>query len=149
MSYLKTMRRMLQRLLAALVLVTLLTGCAAADDAGPLQLARDFVAAWEDLDVTRALNLMEPDDYDWRREIMPEMRSYISGVTALKFVEPTYTMVDNNGELAHVRVAATVAYTLENNVVGDLDLDMVLEVVKLDDGRWYLRNVQLSNVPLP
>lgn len=141
------MRHMLSRPLIVSLLV-LLAACsmASVDNDAPVQVVREFVAAWEENDTSKILRLIEPSD--WRMEMGPEIRSYTGMVDHLEFADPTYTLVDNTGDLAHVRLTSTVQYTLRDGNTGNLDIDVLLEVVRIDDA-WYLRSLDMSELPGP
>lgn len=121
-------------------------GTPAADDAAPVETVRAFVAAWEDHDTTRILELIEPAD--WRMQIGPEVRAYTGQIETLAFVDPSYTLLENDGSTARVRVQAHVEYALRGQAPGAFDLDVVVILVNLD-GQWYLRNVELGNEGQP
>jgi hypothetical protein len=122
----------------------LLFGCALPgarpDDAAPRRVVERFVEALEDRDASALLALIEPAD--WRREIGPELRSYVGYVQRISFRRPTYTVESNNGDEARVRFVATLEYEIEGVEPGEQPVDIIFEVVRLD-GTWYVRSFDL------
>lgn len=114
-------------------------------DPRPAQVVRDFVAATESRDVTRMLELVEPTDL--KRQLSPELRAYMEYVTDLRFENTTYTLVDSDGAIAHVRLTGTVRYTIDYGTVhsGENSVDTVFELVVLE-GSWYLRSLTLPEL---
>ena len=111
-------------------------------DPRPVQVVQNFVAAVEARDVSRMLSYIEPTDI--KRQISPELRSYMEYITDLQFNDETYTLLDNDGSIAHVRLTGTVRYTVDYGTVysGERPFDTVFELVLLE-GAWYLRSLQL------
>ena len=138
--------RKLLPLILCMLSVAWLSGCsfgAAVDDEGPRQVVRSFVEALEARDAGRLLDLIEPAD--WRKEIGPELRSYVAYIETLSFRDPQYTVMDNTGDQAHVRLVSTLEYTIKDVKPGEQKVDLVFEVVRID-GIWYLRSF---NLPQP
>ncbi len=128
-------------LAGVLVLLSACGGSTAADDVAAVDVVRAFVAAWEAGDTGRVIDLLEPAD--WRNEIGPEVRAYTGRMQQLTFKDPTYTLLDNNGSLAHVQLHATLAYRVQQEISGERAITVLVEVVKVDDA-WYIRNVDMS-----
>jgi hypothetical protein len=122
----------------------LLFGCALPaarpDDAAPRRVVERFVEALEDRDASALLALIEPAD--WRREIGPELRSYVGYVQRISFRRPTYTVESNNGDEARVHFVATLEYEIEGVEPGEQPVDIIFELVRLD-GTWYVRSFDL------
>ena len=57
------------------------------------------------------LSYVEPTIF--RREISPEVRAYVEYLKQVRFTNARYTLIDSDGERAHVRWSATMAYTLD------------------------------------
>ncbi|MCS6938803.1 MAG: hypothetical protein RMJ55_18790 [Roseiflexaceae bacterium] len=114
-------------------------------DPRPVQTVQNFVAATEARDVSQMLSYIEPTDL--KRQISPELRSYMEYITDLRFDNETYTLVDNNGSIAHVRLTGIVRYTVDYGsiVSGERPFDAVFELVLLE-GAWYLRSLQLPEL---
>ncbi len=114
-------------------------------DPRPVQVVQNFVAATEARDVSRMLSYVEPTDL--KRQISPELRSYMEYITDLQFNDETYTLIDNNGSIAHVRLTGTVRYTFDYGTVvsGERPFDTLFELVLLE-GAWYLRSMQLPEL---
>ncbi|GIV99515.1 hypothetical protein [Roseiflexus sp.] len=114
-------------------------------DPRPVQTVQNFVAATEARDVSRMLSYVEPTDL--KRQISPELRSYMEYITDLQFKNETYTLVDNNGSIARVRLTGTVRYTVDYGSVysGERSFDTIFELVLLE-GTWYLRSLQLPEL---
>jgi hypothetical protein len=120
-----------------------------ADNDPPKKVVQSFVAAIEQRNASKLLNLIEPAD--WRKDIGPELRSDMSYLEKDNFRDPQYTVVDNTGELAHVRLVSTMEYEVQGVPPAEQQLDLLFEVVKLD-GEWYLRNFDLpttTTTPTP
>ncbi len=127
-----------------LMLVLMVTGCtAAATDDAPVRLVQSVVAAWESGDAAAILSAIEPAP--WRREIAPEVRQYTGLMRQLTFVDPQYTLLDNNGTIAHVRLESTLVYALQDGRSGEQPLHLIVETVQ-DDGVWYIRKIELANL---
>jgi hypothetical protein len=128
-------------LVGSLVLSSLL-GCGRpVDNAGPLAAARAFVAALEARDASAIIGLLEPSD--WRKEIGPELRSYLGYLQALSLRDPEYRVERNDGASAQVRVSGTVSYTLaEDGTSGEHPVDLQVELV-LVGGAWYMHSLDL------
>lgn len=117
-------------------------GCApAAPDDAPVQHVQQVVAAWEVGDTEAILAAIEPTE--WRREISPEIRQYTGLIRQLTFVEPQYTLLDNDGTVAHVRVESRVVYELQDGRSGEQSLRLIVETVHYD-GAWYIRGIDTS-----
>jgi limonene-1,2-epoxide hydrolase len=130
---------------AALLLLwaLLLVACAPQppDNEGPVRVVEAFVAALEARDASAIIALLEPSD--WREEIGPELRSYLGHVTALDMRDARYSVSENAGDSAVVRVVGTLAYTLaDGGASGERAVDLRIEVARVD-GAWYLRQLQL------
>jgi hypothetical protein len=128
--------------LAIIATITLL-GCTAQppDNAGPADAARRFVAALEARDTSAIMDLLEPSD--WRKEIGPELRSYLGLISALNLRDASYMVTQNDGASAQVHITGTMAYTLaESGAGGERPVDLLVEVVRVD-GAWYLRSLDL------
>jgi hypothetical protein len=136
-------RRRLPVLVALLLLLALAActqGASSEDNEAATQVVRSFVAAVEDRDASRIINLIEPAD--WRKDIGPELRSYVSFLERAEFRNPQYTVIDNTGDLAHIRLVSTMEYKIKGVPSDEQQWDLTFEVVKLD-GTWYLRNFDL------
>jgi hypothetical protein len=124
--------------------VLLLAGCGARpapDDAGAIRAVEQFVAALEARDASAIIDLIEPSD--WRREIGPELRTYLAYMSSIELRDPTYSVQENDGQRAIVRAVGTLAYTLaEGGASGERPADLMIELVQVDD-TWYLRQLQL------
>ena len=133
-----------------MILMLALGACArttsSTDNDPPKRVVQSFVAAIEQRNASRLLNLIEPAD--WRKDIGPELRSYMSYLEKAHFRDPQYTVVDNTGELAHVRLVSTMEYEVQGVPPAEQQLDLLFEVVKLD-GEWYLRNFELPATSNP
>ncbi|MDW8147070.1 MAG: hypothetical protein RMJ48_12395 [Roseiflexaceae bacterium] len=114
-------------------------------DPRPVQTVQNFVAATEARDVSQMLSYIEPTDL--KRQIGPELRSYMEYITNLRFDNETYTLVDNDGSIAHVRLTGIVRYTVDYGSIssGERPFDAVFELVLLE-GAWYLRSLQLPEL---
>jgi limonene-1,2-epoxide hydrolase len=111
------------------------------DNDGPIQTVRAFVVALEDRDASAIIALIEPTD--WRREIGPELRTYLGYLATIAIVDETYAVERHQGDTAIVRVTGTLQYALaESGAGGERPFDLQIEVVRVD-GVWYLRSLQL------
>ncbi len=129
-------------------MLLLLAACAASSDsstsgAAAVEHVQAFVAALEARDASAVLATLEPAD--WRREIGPELRSYMSYVEAIEFQAPAYEVLTNDGTTAEVRLRADLRYQLRDLEPGEQPIDTVFELVQVD-GAWYLRSL---NLPTP
>lgn len=121
----------------------LLTACSARpiDNQGPVLAVERFVAALEQRDPSAIIDQLEPTE--WRKEIGPELRSYLSHIAEIAISDEAYTVEQNDGELAVVRLTGTLSYTLaESEVSGERPVDLQIEVVRVGD-TWYLRGLEL------
>jgi hypothetical protein len=112
-------------------------------DPRPLEVVQGFVAAIEARDVSKMLSYVEPTVF--RREISPEIRSYVEYLQEVHFENARYTLLDNDGERAHVRWTATMRYTLNlgsQTKAGERAVDMTFELSKFE-GSWYLHSTDL------
>jgi hypothetical protein len=112
-------------------------------DPRPVEIAKGFVAAIEAKDASKMLSFVVPTDM--KREIGPEVRAYLEYVEALSFSDAAYTLVDSDGQTAHVRWTATMHYKLnfgDETKAGDKPIDTIFELTKIE-GAWYLQNAQL------
>jgi uncharacterized membrane protein YvbJ len=112
-------------------------------DTRPVEVVKGFVAAVEAKDASKMLSFVVPTDI--KREIGPEVRAYLEYIDALTFSDAAYTLVDNDGQTAHVRWTATMHYKLnfgDETKSGDKPVDTVFELTKIE-GAWYLQNAQL------
>ena len=107
-------------------------------DPRPVEVVRGFVAAVEAKDPSKMLSYAVPTER--KREIGPEVRAYLEYVEAISFSDARYTLLDNDGERAHVRWTATMHYRLNLGSQvksGDKPVDTVYELIKIE-GAWYL-----------
>ena len=112
-------------------------------DPRPVEVVQGFAAAIEARDATKMLSYVEPTIF--RREISPEIRSYVEYLKEVRFTDASYTLIDNNGERAHVRWNATMEYTLDlgsQTKSGTRPIDTTFELTKFE-GTWYLRSAVL------
>jgi hypothetical protein len=112
-------------------------------DTRPVEVVQNFAKAIEARDATAMLSYVEPTIF--RREISPEIRSYVEYLKEVRFTDARYTLVDSDGERAHVRWSATMAYTLDlgsQTKSGERPIDTTFELTKFE-GTWYLRSAVL------
>lgn len=131
-----------------LAAILVLAGCGptAAQDEAAIQVVRDFVAAWEAGDTSAVLALVEPAD--WRREMGPELRAYTGRIDQLQLANAAYSLLDNDGQVARVRLTGSLSYTLHDGVSGEHELDAVVEVVQVE-GAWYVRGLDVFEMLQP
>ena len=63
----------------------------------------------------------------------------------MRFTDVSYTLIDSDGERAHVRWSANMAYTLDlgsQTKSGTRPIDTTFELTKFE-GTWYLRSAVL------
>jgi hypothetical protein len=112
-------------------------------DTRPTDVVRGFAAAIEARDATKMLSYVEPTIY--RREISPEIRAYVEYLQAVRFDNPRYQLLDNDGEIAHVRWTATMNYTIgqsDEARSGSRPIDTTFEL-RTVEGTWYLHGANL------
>ncbi|MFL5805917.1 MAG: hypothetical protein ACJ8CR_29795 [Roseiflexaceae bacterium] len=112
-------------------------------DPRPVEVVSGFVAAVEAKDASKMLFYVVPTEI--KREIGPELRAYLEYVDTLTFSDSAYTLIDNDGQTAHVRWTATMHYKLnfgDETKSGDKPVDRIIELTKIE-GAWYLQNAQL------
>ena len=112
-------------------------------DARPVAVVQGFAAAIEARDASKMLSFVEPTIF--RREISPEIRAYVEYLKDVRFTDARYTLLDSDGERAHVRWNATMAYTLDlgsQTKSGTRPVDTTFELTKFE-GTWYLRSAVL------
>lgn len=112
-------------------------------DTRPTEVVRGFASAIEARDATKMLSFVEPTIY--RREISPEIRAYVEYLQAVRFDNPRYELVDNDGQVAHVRWTATMNYTLglgDEARSGQRPIDTTFEL-RTVEGTWYLHGANL------
>ncbi len=129
--------------LLVLLCSTLFGACGSGpvDNAGPVRTVQAFVSALEARDASAIIDLIEPTE--WRREIGPELRSYLGYLATIAIADPIYMVERNQGDTAVVRVTGTLNYALaESGAGGERPFDLQIEVVRVD-GDWYLRSLQL------
>jgi hypothetical protein len=124
------------------LLLVVLAACGAestADDEAPVQVVQEFIAAVEEGDSTRALELMEPNE--WTPQMAAEWRISSSMVDTLEFQNATYELEETEGDVAHVRFSSLVSYGLQGSAPAEQQMEGVFEVVNID-GEWYIRNMR-------
>ena len=112
-------------------------------DPRPIEVVQGFASALEARDVSKMLSYVEPTIF--RREISPEIRAYVEYLKEVRFTEASYTLIDSDGERAHVRWNANMAYTLDlgsQTKSGTRPIDTTFELTKFE-GTWYLRSAVL------
>lgn len=109
-------------------------------DQRPVEVVQGFAAAVAAKDPTKMLSYVEPTIA--RREIGPEVRAYVEYIDTISFENARYEMVDNDGDMAHVRWTAQMHYQLHELGGGQKDIDTTFELHKIE-GAWYLHSVQL------
>src|SRR4051812_40631545 len=112
-------------------------------DTRPVEVVQGFASALEARDVTKMLSYVEPTIF--RREISPEIRAYVEYLKEVRFTDAHYTLIDSNGERAHVRWNANMAYTIDlgsETKSGTRPIDTTFELTKFE-GTWYLRSAVL------
>jgi hypothetical protein len=112
-------------------------------DTRPVEVVQGFAAALEARDASAMLSHVEPTIF--RREISPEVRAYVEYLKDVRFTNTSYTLLDSDGERAHVRWVATMVYTLDlgsETKSGERPIDTTFELIKFE-GTWYLRSAVL------
>ena len=112
-------------------------------DTRPVEVVQGFASALEARDADKMLSYVEPTIF--RREISPEIRAYVEYLKDVRFTDARYTLVDSDGERAHVRWIATMAYTLDlgsQTKSGERPIDTTFELTNFE-GTWYLRSAVL------
>jgi len=112
-------------------------------DTRPVEVVQSFAKAIEARDASAMLSYVEPTIF--RREISPEIRAYVEYLKEVRFTDARYTLIDSDGERAHVRWSATMAYTLDlgsQTKSGERPIDTTFELTKFE-GTWYLRSAVL------
>jgi hypothetical protein len=112
-------------------------------DTRPVEVVQGFASAIEARDASAMLARVEPTIF--RREISPEIRAYVEYLKDVRFSNTSYTLLDSDGERAHVRWVATMAYTLDlgsETKSGERPIDTTFELTKFE-GTWYLRSAVL------
>jgi hypothetical protein len=112
-------------------------------DTRPVEVVQGFAAALEARDASKMLSYVEPTVF--RREISPEVRAYVEYLKDVRFTDARYTLLDSDGERAHVRWTANMAYTLDlgsQTKSGTRPIDTTFELTKFE-GAWYLRSAVL------
>jgi hypothetical protein len=110
------------------------------NDQRPVAVVQGFAAAVEAKDPSKMLSYVEPTRF--RKEIGPEIRSYVSYIESIRFVNPQYQLLENDGRRALVRWTATAEYSLRELGSGQRAVDTTFELVNLE-GAWYLRSIDL------
>jgi len=116
-----------------------------ASDTRPVELVKGFTDAIVAKDADKMLSYVEPTVY--RREIGPEVRSYVEYLQDVRFDNARYELLDNDGQRAHVHWTANMHYTLDlgsETKSGDRPIDMVFELTKFE-GNWYLHSAKLPS----
>ncbi|MEM8534469.1 MAG: hypothetical protein AAGF95_26730 [Chloroflexota bacterium] len=111
-----------------------------ANDQRPIDVVQGFATAIEAKDVTEMLSYIEPTVL--RRQIGPELRSYVEYIEQISFTDTNYEILENDGERAVVRLTGTLEYQLRDRGSGSNDLDQTFELVNIE-GSWYIRSVTL------
>jgi|HigsolmetaAR201D_1030396.scaffolds.fasta_scaffold01749_2 uncharacterized membrane protein YvbJ len=114
-------------------------------DTRPVEVAQGFVAAIEAKDASKMLSFVVPTEL--KREIGAEVRAYIEYIDTISFSDVSYTLLDNDGQTAHVRWVATMHYKLnfgDELKEGTSAVDTVFEMTKIE-GAWYLQNAQVPS----
>ena len=107
-------------------------------DPRPVEVVRGFAAALEAKDADKLLAAIEPTVF--RREISPEIRSYVEYLQEVRFDNARYELLDSDGERA-----ATMHYTLDlgdETKAGQQPIDTTFELSKIE-GTWYLHSAKL------
>jgi hypothetical protein len=102
-------------------------------DPRPVEVVQGFAAALEARDASKMLSYVEPTIF--RREISPEIRAYAEYLKEVRFTNARYTLIDNDGERAHVRWTATMVYTLDlgsQTKSGERPIDTTFELIKFE-----------------
>jgi hypothetical protein len=117
----------------------LLGACGAPPDGqAPVAVVQRFVAGLEARDVAQILAQLPPDQP--KRQIAPEIRAYLSVVERMQFREPVYTVLENNGSSARVRLTATLEYTLRGVAPRERPIEAEFDVVRTGEV-WYLDGI--------
>lgn len=112
-------------------------------DSRPVEVVQGFASAIEARDASKMLSFVEPTVF--RREISPEIRSYVEYLQEARFEGARYQLLDNDGDVAHVRWTATMRYTLNlgsEAKTGERPIDTTFELRKIE-GSWYLHGMKL------
>lgn len=112
-------------------------------DTRPIEVVKGFAAAIEAKNADTMLSFVEPTIA--RREISPDLRSYVEYLREVRFDNARYELLDNDGDKAHVRWTASMHYVLDlgdEQKTGDRPIDTTFELTKFE-GTWYLRNATL------
>jgi uncharacterized membrane protein YvbJ len=115
------------------------------NNTSPIAVVEGFVKAVEERNASAMLSFMVPTEQ--KREIGPEIRAYLSYIERIQFQNSQYSLLDNNGQVAHVRWTADMQYELnlgDEQRSGTNAVDMTFELVFFE-GSWYLQRIQLPN----
>lgn len=134
-------------LAAALALVLLVAGGLLwtnlnnpANDQQPIAAVQGFVTALENRDTSGMLSYIEPTLQ--RREIVPELSSYVEYLERITIEDANYALLENDGQHALVRLTGTVDYQIREQGSATQQLDQTFELTKIE-GAWYLAGVTL------
>ena len=129
----------MRRAVLMLALACALSACGTPEDPqAPVATVQRFIAGLEARDATRVLAEVAPDGV--RRQIAPDVRTYLSVVERLAFRDPTYTLLANANQKAQVRVTATLSYTVRGGQMGERPVQAEFSLVR-QQNVWYLDTI--------
>jgi hypothetical protein len=109
------------------------------DEEAPVQVVKDFVAALKNRDVDAMMNYISSNEETARYS--PEIQNSIDLLEKLNIENEQYTLEENDGTNAKVRLKATVSYAVRGVPLASEEGETIFSLIKLGD-RWYIRNIQ-------
>ncbi len=135
-------------LVGVLLLTLLLAACdggvpssqsGSGDEEAPVQVVKDFVAALKNRDVDAMMNYIASNEETARYS--PEIQNSIDLLEKLNIENEQYTLEENDGTNAKVRLKATVSYAVRGVPLASEEGETIFSLIKVGD-RWYIRNIQ-------
>ncbi len=106
--------------------------------ADPLATVRAFMEATASLDEKRIAAYIAPAGRP--QEILADIQLALGQVRRLEYRSPSLELLDNNGQTAHVHLAASLYYELVQGGSAQVPLNMTVTLVQ-SRHRWYVLRV--------
>lgn len=109
------------------------------DEEAPVQVVKDFVAALKNRDVDAMMDYITSNEETSRYS--PEIQNAIDLLEKLNIENEQYTLEENDGTNAKVRLKATVSYAVRGVPLASEEGETIFSLIKVGD-RWYIRSIQ-------
>lgn len=107
--------------------------------ADPVTAVRGFMDATTTLDDRRVLSYIAPQSKP--EQVLAEIQMSLGQIRQLEYRDARIELLNNDGQVAHVVLSATLCYELERGGAQEVPLHVTITLV-LQDHCWYILNLK-------